>query len=55
MSLALTVEDGICLGDFEKKYKLLSQYINYEAVFRTTLSSEWSVNNIEFKIYVSNR
>ena len=55
MSLALTVKEGMCLGDFEEKYKLLSHCINYEAVFRTTLSSEWSFNYIELKIYVSSR
>ena len=43
-SLKSTVKEGI-----------LSHWINYEAVFRTTLSSEWYVNNIELKIYVSNR
>ena len=55
MSLALTVNEGMCLGDFEEKYKLLRHWINYEAVFRTTLSSELSVNSIELKIYVSNK
>ena len=49
MSLALTVKEGMCLGEFEEKYKLLSHWINNEAVFRITLSSEWYVNNIEFK------
>ena len=29
--------------------------VKYEAVFRTALSSERFVNNIELKIYVSNR
>ena len=55
MSLALTVKEGMCLGGCEKKYKLLSNWNKYEAVFRTTLPSEWSVNNIELKIYVSNK
>ena len=55
MSLALTVIEGMCLGDFEEKYKLLRHWIYYEAVFRTTLSSESYVNNIELKIYVSNK
>ena len=49
MSLSLTVKEGMCLGEFEEKYKLLSHWINNEAVFRITLSSEWYVNNIEFK------
>ena len=55
MSLALKVKEGMCLGDFEEKYKLLSHWINYEAIFSTTESSEWLVNNIELKIYVGNR
>ena len=55
MSIALTVNEGMCLGDFEEKYKVLRQWIMYGAVFRTTLSSESSVNNIELKIYVSNK
>ena len=53
--VALTVREGMCLGDFEEKYRLLSQWINYEALFKTTLSLKWSFNDIEFKIYVSNR
>ena len=55
MTLALTVNEGMCLGDVEEKYKLLRHWINFEAVFRTTLSSESSVHNIELKIYVSNK
>ena len=51
--IALTDNEGMCLGDFEEKYKLLEHWINYEAVFGTTLPSESSVNNIEMKIYVS--
>ena len=47
MYLALTVNEGMCLGDFEVKYKLLRHWIYYEAVFMTTLSSESSVNNIK--------
>ena len=43
-SLKSTVKEG-----------MLSHKINYEAVFRTTLSSEWSVYNIELKTYVSKR
>ena len=49
MSLALTVIEAMCIGDFEEQYKLLSHRFNYEAVFRTTLSLEWSVNKIEEK------
>ena len=48
MSLALTVKEGMCFGEFEEKYKLLSHWNNNEAVFRITFSSEWYVNNIEF-------
>ena len=55
MSLALTVNEGMCLGDFEETYKLLRHWIKYEAVLGTTLSSESSVNNIELKMYVSNK
>ena len=55
MSLAVTVNEEICLGDFEEKYKLLRHLVNYKAVFMTTLSSESSVNNIKLKIYASNK
>ena len=53
MCLALTVNEGMCLWDFEEKYNLLRHWINYEAIFMTTLSSESSINNIELKIYAS--
>ena len=49
MSLAPKVNEGMCLGDFEEKYKLLGHWINDEAVFRTTVSLESSVNYIELK------
>ena len=55
MFLALTVNEGMCHGDFWGKYKLLRHWINYKAVFKTTLSSESFVNNIELKINVSNK
>ena len=55
MSLALTVNEVMCLGDFGGKYKLLRRWINEKAVFWTTLSSELSVNNIKSTIYVSNK
>ena len=55
MSLALTVDCGMCFGDFEEKYNLLRHWINYEAVYMTTRFSELSVNNIELTIYASNK
>ena len=49
MSLALMVMEAMCIGDLEGKYELFRNWIIFEAVLRTALSSEWSVNKLELQ------